>query len=119
MLQFTFSLPGNESIMKSSLRYSLHIVKPHLYRNFQLHVPSHDHDHAEEGTTGQASPSSRIDVKTKARITKRSAEEKFRDRYNETLSPESLRLRKVVHVVGPDDLPELQGASLYGKFRAP
>ncbi|XP_021949696.1 uncharacterized protein LOC110847138 isoform X1 [Folsomia candida] len=88
----------------------------------ELHVPNHGHDHEDElpaptAASGSQEQPSKIEVRTAARITKRSAEERFNDRYNETVSAESLRLRKVVRVVGPDDLPELafrDSSSVYG-----
>lgn len=87
-----------------------------------MHVPNHGHDHEDElpaptAASGSQEQPSKIEVRTAARITKRSAEERFNDRYNETVSAESLRLRKVVRVVGPDDLPELafrDSSSVYG-----
>lgn len=46
-------------------------------------------------------------------------EEKHSARFNDTAPAESLRLRRVVHVVGPEDLPEVSVAGLrptiYGK----
>jgi hypothetical protein len=83
----------------------------------QLHVPTHDHQDESSTDEGLPQQSIKIDVKAKAKIVKRSAQERFNDRYNETVPAESLRLRRVVHVVGPDDLPEssFQGPAIYGK----
>ncbi|CAL8095448.1 unnamed protein product [Orchesella dallaii] len=57
--------------------------------------------------------SSQNDIGKKPSRTRRSLEHLYNNaQYNETLPAESLRLRRVVHVVGPDDLPDVSVAGL-------
>ena len=62
-----------------------------------------------------------IDIRTSkvsARIKRSILENADSTAYNQTVPGESLRLRRVVHVVGPDDLPEFTqsgtGTAIYG-----
>jgi len=67
-------------------------------------------------------------VRTSARIVRRSVGGQLSEDYGSTNNdtrwqPDSMRLRKVVHVVGPDDLPEFSkatsqpaGSTIYGNI---